>query len=180
MIIYYSATGNCKYVANEIADKTRDIAVSMIGHDYSIYLKKGESLGIVVPVHFWGLPTFVTEFLSGTDIKSEDENPYIFLIATFGSSPGYCCGYLADLIESKGFGVSAKFSILMVDTWTPVFNLSNEDKINKKTLKSDKQIGDVISKIERKEPGDFVKRNCPSLSVIFLEKLPHLIEKPVI
>jgi len=48
MIIYYSATGNCKYVANEIADKTRDIAVSMIGHDYSIYLKKGESLGIVV------------------------------------------------------------------------------------------------------------------------------------
>lgn len=54
MIIYYSATGNCKYVAKKIADKTRDIAVSMIGHDDSIYLKKGESLGIVVPVHFWG------------------------------------------------------------------------------------------------------------------------------
>ena len=64
MIIYYSATGNCKYVAKKIADKTRDIAVSMIGHDYSIYLKKGESLGIVVPVHFWGLPAFVTDFLS--------------------------------------------------------------------------------------------------------------------
>lgn len=55
MIIYYSATGNCKYVAKKIVDKTRDIAVSMIGHDYFIYLKKGESLGIVVPVHFWGL-----------------------------------------------------------------------------------------------------------------------------
>ena len=47
MIIYYSATGNCKYVAKKIADKTRDIAVSMIGHDYSIYLKKGESLGLI-------------------------------------------------------------------------------------------------------------------------------------
>lgn len=171
MIIYYSATGNCKYVAKKIADKTRDIAVSMIGHDDSIYLKKGESLGIVVPVHFWGLPTFVTEFLSETDIKSEDENPYIFLIATFGSSPGYCCGYLADLIESKSFGVSAKFSILMVDTWTPVFNLSNEDKINKKTLKSDKQIGDVISKIERKEPGDFVKRKLPKFVCDIFRKI---------
>lgn len=115
-----------------------------------------------------------------TDIKSEDKNPYIFLIATFGSSPGYCCGYLADLIESKGFNVSAKFSILMVDTWTPVFNLSNEDKINKKTLKSDKQIGDVISKIERKNREISLKENCLSLSVISLEKLPHLIEKPVI
>ena len=77
MIIYYSATGNCKYVANEIADKTRDIAVSMIGHDYSIYLKKGESLGIVVPVHF-GVFYICHGVLSGTDIKSEDENPYIF------------------------------------------------------------------------------------------------------
>lgn len=171
MIIYYSATGNCKYVAKKIADKTRDIAVSMIGHNDSIYLKKGESLGIVVPVHFWGLPAFVTEFLSGTDIKSEDENPYIFLIATFGSSPGYCCGYLADLIESKGFGVSAKFSILMVDTWTLVFNLSNEDKINKKTLKSDKQIGDVISKIERKEQGDFVKRKLPKFVCDIFRKI---------
>ena len=90
MIIYYSATGNCKYVANRIASKTRDIAVSMIGHDYSIYLKKGESLGIVVPVHFWGLPAFVEGFLSKINIISEDKNPYIFLIATFGSSPGYC------------------------------------------------------------------------------------------
>lgn len=88
MIIYYSATGNCKYVAKKIADKTRDIAVSMIGHDYSIYLKKGESLGIVVPVHFWGLPAFVTEFLSGTDIKSEDENPYIFFNCYFRIKSG--------------------------------------------------------------------------------------------
>ncbi|MEI3146320.1 MAG: hypothetical protein V8S94_07400 [Methanobrevibacter smithii] len=62
---------------------------------------------------------------------------------------------MPNLIESEGFGVSAKFSILMVDTWTPVFNLWNEDKINKKTLKSDKQIGDVISEIERKEAGRF-------------------------
>ena len=83
MIIYYSATGNCKYVANRIASKTRDIAKSMIGYNDSVYLEKDESLGIVVPVHFWGLPAFVTEFLSGTDIKSEDENPYIFFNCYF-------------------------------------------------------------------------------------------------
>lgn len=59
----------------------------------------------------------------------------------------------------------------MVDTWTPVFNLSNEDKINKKTLKSDKQIGDVISKIERKEPGDFVKRKLPKFVCDIFRKI---------
>ena len=72
MIIYYSATGNCKYVANRIASKTRDIAKSMIGYNDSVYLEKDESLGIVVPVHFWGLPTFVEGFLSKINIISED------------------------------------------------------------------------------------------------------------
>ena len=66
----------------------------------------------------------------------------------------------------------------MVDTWTPVFNLSNEDKINKKTLKSDKQIGDVISKIERKEQGDFVKRKLPKFVCdIFRKIITSLKEK---
>lgn len=161
MILYYSATGNCKYVANKIASKTDDIAISMVNHSCSIHLEKDESLGIVIPTHFWGLPTFVCEFLSKINIKSEDKNPYIFLITTFGTSPGYSSGYLNDYIEASGFKVSAKFSILMVDTWTPVFNLSNKDKINKKTLNSDKQIAIVSNKIENKEMGDFVKRKIP-------------------
>lgn len=62
MILYYSATGNCKYVANRIASKTRDIAKSMIGYNDSVYLEKDESLGIVVPVHFWGLPHLLKGF----------------------------------------------------------------------------------------------------------------------
>lgn len=63
----------------------------MIGYNDSVYLEKDESLGIVVPTHFWGLSTFVEGFLSKINIISEDKNPYIFLIATFGTSPGYCC-----------------------------------------------------------------------------------------
>ena len=62
MILYYSATGNCKYVANRIASKTRDIAKSMIGYNDSVYLEKDESLGIVVPVHFWASPHLLKGF----------------------------------------------------------------------------------------------------------------------
>lgn len=88
MILYYSATGNCKYVANRIASKTRDIAKSMIGYNDSVYLEKDESLGIVVPVHFWGLPTFVEGFLSKINIISEDKNPYIFFNCYFWNKSG--------------------------------------------------------------------------------------------
>lgn len=48
----------------------------MIGYNDSVYLEKDESLGIVVPTHFWSLPTFVEGFLSKINIISEDKNPY--------------------------------------------------------------------------------------------------------
>ena len=173
MILYYSATGNCKYVANRIDEN----AESMINHSYSIYLKEGESLGFVVPTHFWGLPSFVSDFLSKITIESEDENPYIFVVTTFGTSPGYSSGYLKNYIEKQGFNLLAKFSVLMVDTWTPVFNLSNRDKINKKTLKSDKQIASVINKIKNKQEGDFVKRKLPKVVCDIFKKISSYYKK---
>lgn len=54
------------------------IAKSMIGYNDSVYLEKDESLGIVVPVHFWGLPTFVEGFLSKINIISEEKTPIFF------------------------------------------------------------------------------------------------------
>ena len=173
MILYYSATGNCKYVANKIDDNAK----SMINHSYSIYLKEGESLGFVIPTHIWGLPSFVSDFLSKITIESEDENPYIFVVTTFGTSPGYSSGYLKNYIEKQGFNLLAKFSVLMVDTWTPVFNLSNRDKINKKTLKSDKQIASVISKIKNKQEGDFVKRKLPKFACDIFGKISSYYKK---
>ncbi len=68
----------------------------------------------------------------------------------------------------------------MVDTWTPVFNLSDKDKINKQTLNSDRLIEDVISKIASKNQGILLKESYLNLPVIFLEKSANPAEKPVI
>ena len=59
----------------------------------------------------------------------------------------------------------------MVDTWTPVFNLSDKDKINKMTLNSDRQIEYVISKIVSKNQGDFVKRKLPKFVCDIFRKI---------
>lgn len=59
----------------------------------------------------------------------------------------------------------------MVYTWTPVFNLSDKDKINKQTLNSDRLIEDVISKIASKNQGDFVKRKLPKFACDIFRKI---------
>ena len=59
MILYFSATGNCKYVAEQIAEATGDAAVSIEKRKSSIELGEGEILGIVSPTYSWELPIIV-------------------------------------------------------------------------------------------------------------------------
>ena len=53
MIIYFSATGNSKYVASQVAEATKDDIKSITDIDGSIRLQQGESLGIVIPTCFY-------------------------------------------------------------------------------------------------------------------------------
>ena len=66
MILYFSATGNCEYVAKRIAEKSGDETVSVAER----YKKRSfdfpgkiETLGIVSTTYAWGLPIIVREFL---------------------------------------------------------------------------------------------------------------------
>ena len=47
MILYFSGTGNCKYVAEQIAAAVGDTAVSVEDSDGKIAIKKGEIFGMV-------------------------------------------------------------------------------------------------------------------------------------
>ncbi|MBS6385565.1 MAG: hypothetical protein KH394_00390 [Atopobium sp.] len=63
MILYFSATGNCKYVAERIAAEFDDTAVSIEVSNGQVNLSEDEMLGIVTPVYNWELPITTREFL---------------------------------------------------------------------------------------------------------------------
>lgn len=58
MIIYFSATGNSKYVAERIARELNDTAISIIDcietETYDFTLSDGEKIGIVSPTAVYG------------------------------------------------------------------------------------------------------------------------------
>ena len=74
MILYFSGTGNCKYVAEQIAAAVGGTAVSVEDSDGKITLKKGEIFGIVFPTHFWELPAIMREFLEKASITAGGES----------------------------------------------------------------------------------------------------------
>lgn len=154
MIIYFSATGNNKYLAQKIAYNTDEDIISIVkcvkDNIFDINIQENESLGIIVPTYFWGLPSIVEEFLSKVNISIND-NTYVYAIASYGTSTGYALGYIRDYLKKQNIDVDAEFEVKMTDTWTVMFDLTDKDKINEEQEYVETQLKNIIPKIVNKE-----------------------------
>lgn len=81
MIFYFSATGNCKMIAETISKKTGEKTVAikdcMQNNDFSFECGEGETIGFVTPTYFWGLPSVVSDFVKFLDIKHTETFTHI-------------------------------------------------------------------------------------------------------
>ena len=167
MIIYFSATGNSKYVAINVAEATGDIAKSITDITKMISLQPNETLGIVIPTYFYWIPSIVKEFLEKIEIEC-DENTYIYCIATCGGTSGQASQTVGRLLKKKGKKVCAYFDIVMPDNWTPMFNANNKKKIVGVLEKEKSQIENIVGHIKRKNNGKFTKHTLPYVLAKFI------------
>lgn len=170
MILYFSATGNSKFTAEKIAQAIGDKAISVESLSCEISISNNEVLGIVSPVHFQQLPIVVKEFLDKTKITVAN-GAYVFLVATYGTMSGFIAEQTKRLLSNKGIHLAASFSVCMPDVWTPIFDLTNKNKI-KQSIESAKTEIDIISqKISVREKGNHTKHRIPYFSHIILDKV---------
>ncbi|MBQ3298984.1 MAG: EFR1 family ferrodoxin, partial [Ruminococcus sp.] len=170
MILYFSGTGNCKYVAERIASAVGDTAVSVEDSDGVIALKKGEILGMVFPTHFWEVPAIMREFLEKASITAGGEN-YVFAIATYGTTPG-CSGTDAKkLLQKKGIDLSAAFSLKMPDNWTPMFDLSDAEKVRRQNEEADKNLAVQSYNIKAMVKGNHATPKAPYIVLTMSDQM---------
>lgn len=168
MILYFSATGNSKYVAQRVAKATNDEAISILDFinkdEYSLFIKENENVGIVSPTYAWGCPSIVMDFLNNISFGNSNKN-YFYFIATYGTTPGNS-GYFANknLYKSTGIKFDAFFSVKMPDTWTPIFDLSDKEKVDQINIMSESQIDEAIEKIKSKSIGNFMRNKIPKIT----------------
>ena len=92
MILYFSATGNCQYVAARLAQADGQSTLSIVDCiRENRYAFADETIGIVSPTYDWGLPNIVREFLEKASFQTE----YLYFVATYGTTPG-ATGYMAQ------------------------------------------------------------------------------------
>ncbi len=165
MIFYFSATGNSEHVARRVAEATGDETVSMTGHPEGPFDGSG-SVGIVSPTYSWGLPTIVREFLSGLTFDRQPD--YLWFAATYGTTPGRTDSYAEKILEKNGLSLSARFCIQMPDTWTPIFDLSDEEKVARINADAEKEIDSLISAVAEHRCGDFMRKRTPAFLTGFM------------
>ena len=162
MILYFSATGNCKYVAlrlAEAAQKTLSI-VDCIRDNRCAFA--GETIGIVSPSYFWGLPSIVREFLE----KASFETDYLYFIATYGTTPGAAGAMACKAI--RGREIDAYYSVRMADTWTPTFDLSTPEKVARFTKTTEAEIDRAIECVRERRAN---RHMSPRLPLFLAERI---------
>ncbi len=172
MILYFSATNNSQYVAEMIAEQTHDFAYSIL--DIQNINIIDQYLGFVFPTYLWGLPSIVDEYMKNISINISD-NTYIYFVTTYGTTCGQIGQFVEKHLKDKNLTLSAMYSVKMVDSYTPIFDLCNHDKINKIQQKENPQIQVIINHINHKDTGDYIHNKVP----MPLVKAGHAVYEPV-
>ncbi len=147
MIIYYSATGNSKWIANQIAKGTSDTAKSLTTlarqgvTPESLVIK--DKIGIVFPVYAWRAPKVVVDYIKRLNIP---EGVYKYAIATCGGQAGKTMKYL-----NKDFPTDAAWSLLMPDNYIRMWDVNPKEEMLKKINASKEKLPKIIDAINNKQ-----------------------------
>ena len=122
MICYFSGTGNSLWVAKTVSahfadDRLVDMADAVVsGNSLTFNLSEGERLGFVFPVHSWGIPWIVRQFIEKMTIENYRNN-LIYCILTCGDDSGLTNRMLQKLFRRKGWLCRHIYSVQMPNTY---------------------------------------------------------------
>lgn len=155
MIVYFSSTGNGKYVATRIAEATQDRIVSLAqlvrDRQATLTIAPGEQLGFVLPTYFGTLPIIARDYLKGAHISLGGDN-YLFSVDTYGFHYGNLAPELAKLLrKAVGREQDGDFLVQMVDNWVPTFDVSDQKYVSEAEKKAEELLNDVVNRIVARE-----------------------------
>lgn len=147
MIFYFTGNGNSRWVARQIAEATHDEAVNI-----SDYIRGKRSVndiaikdvvGIIFPTHSWYAPLPVIEFAKHLNVP---EGTYRYAITTCGDNVGKGMKRFA-----KHFHLDAAWSVVMPNTYIPMFALDSEELAERKLQNAYPSIAEIATIVNARQ-----------------------------
>ncbi|MGA2782401.1 MAG: EFR1 family ferrodoxin [Smithella sp.] len=176
-IYYYTGTGNSLWTAkklSEILGDTELIPITLAGR--GLIHSNSENIGLIFPVHIWGIPFRVIDFLNRLET---DFTKYYFAVAVNAGQVAATLIQLKMLLQKKNINLSTGFSICMPSNYIPwggAIAQEKQQKIFKEALDKITLIASSIRTKEEKPPEkDPIWKNI-FFSAIYRLSSPHIPE----
>ena len=120
MVVYFSGTGNSKYVAERIAGSLQEKLLCMnerIKSGDTGSVKTGENLVVVVLTYAWRIPRVVSDWIGQTEFVGAKN---VWYVMSCGSGIGGADIYNRKLSEKKGLKHMGTAQIIMSVIWSSV------------------------------------------------------------
>ena len=151
MILYFSGTGNSKYVAKRIADALGDEIVNLndrIKSSDTSPVETGERLIVVTPTYAWRIPRVVREWLLKTELRGAKQ---AWFVMTCGSEIGNADKYNREICVEKGLACMGTAQIVMPENYIAMFGAPQADEARKIVAKAKPSIDRAIAAIRAGE-----------------------------
>ena len=152
MILYFSGTGNSKYVAKQIADALGDEIVNLndrIKASDTSPVETGERVIIVTPTYAWRIPRVVCDWLLKTELRGAR---LAWFVMTCGSEIGNANKYNRDLCAEKAISCMGTAQIVMPENYIAMFSAPQADEAREIVAKAEPNIDCVIASIQSNQP----------------------------
>lgn len=120
MVFYFSGTGNTRWAAEQLAERTGEQLVEMadaLAHGKFDYeLAPDERLGFCFPVHGWQPPRLVRRFVGQLNV-SQPSGHYCYALCTCGDSIGMAMQMMGEALGRRGIRLNSAVSLVMPESY---------------------------------------------------------------
>ncbi|MDM7924911.1 MAG: EFR1 family ferrodoxin [bacterium] len=150
VICYYTGTGNSLWAARTLASAVggTDLASIPASRKENKTIPQSSTVGLVFPVHIWGLPRTVRNFL-GTVAESKPE--YCYAVAVNAGQVSNTLVQLRRELREKGSDLSSGFALVMPSNYIPWGGPGSKEKQEARFAAARSKLSAIAETIRKKE-----------------------------
>lgn len=164
IILYFTGTGNCLYVARQLGGKDVELLSIPQLMKHGTFEIEADEIGIVYPIYGHMPPNMVRRFIRKARLKAD----YTFAILTYGNRKCNAVEIWDDIARKAGYAFDYITTLVMVDNWLPNFDMNEQVLIDKHIpenlqritadLDSRRHWHEPVTEEERQQHAEFLKR----------------------
>lgn len=127
IVLYFTGTGNCLYVARQLGGKDAELlSIPQLMKQEKFEIEADE-IGIVYPIYGHMPPNMVRRFIQKANLKAD----YLFAVLTYGNRKCNAVEIWDDISRQAGKRFDYINTLIMVDNWLPSFDMNEQILIDK-------------------------------------------------